>query len=230
MKEHFVCHWLLTKMVDGKQRFQMENALFYLTKGKRNKMYEFTSIEFKRSRISSKLSKFGKPHPAKGKPSILKGRPSPMKGKTLSSTRKPNKNKGIPTGRSYTIGMRHSIEAKSKIGYASKGRNTNIKGRKWWTTGIDAILAKESPGEEWILGRGTYQHPNKGKSGKPSLLKGTKKQLPSLLKGKLGHHNNKGIANPRAGMACYNNGSEQQWSLVCPDGWVKGKLQSINKN
>mgnify|MGYP000685724376 CR=1 FL=1 len=96
-REHFVCHLLLTKMVDGKFKYQMDKAVHIMTIAttKHHRCYKITSRTFEMVRKNaavahSNLTK-GKPKSAEHKKILslrATGRVSPNKGVPMSETQK----------------------------------------------------------------------------------------------------------------------------------------------
>lgn len=92
-REHFICHRLLVKMVEGKAKFQMIKAADMMTtKATKHDRYEVPSRLFEKLKIDaakamSALTK-GKPKHSdetrKRMSENAKGRTSPFKGKTMS--------------------------------------------------------------------------------------------------------------------------------------------------
>lgn len=78
-KEHFICHWLLTKMVTGSAVLKMENALQAFRYSNKKQKRILTSAQFARARLAARIMKLGKPSPKKGNTNSLKGRSSPYK-------------------------------------------------------------------------------------------------------------------------------------------------------
>lgn len=80
-REHFVCHWLLTKMVNKRNVRQMENALQSFRRSSKSMDRILSSIEFSRAKTADMLAKKGKPSPRRGVPNLVaRGKPSPRKG------------------------------------------------------------------------------------------------------------------------------------------------------
>jgi len=145
LREHFICHWLLTKMVVGKEKAKMFHALGLLN-GKHRKssrVYEYikNNIGPRSPEHCANLSaaKKGKPSARKGKTNIelygeekaaiLKERSSNShKGNIPSNKGKPSNRKGIPnlgvtialTGRPSKLKGRPSPNKGKKFGPASK--------------------------------------------------------------------------------------------------------------
>ena len=136
-KEHFVCHLLLTKMVEGRAKFQMIKALHMMTISTkyqhRINSSTYASLKAKAAEAHSVLTK-GKPkHSAETrlKMSIAaKGRPSPNLGKKLTPEQSQQRSEQIR--KAFTDGARKvSEETKAKIsrGNTGKRRTDETKAR-----------------------------------------------------------------------------------------------------
>lgn len=117
-REHFIAHWLLTKMVtDTKQKYQMWNAFSCMLYRERpgQQRYKVSSRLFENIKVSGakiKSEKFkGKNNPMFGK----RGKDHPAFGKQWSDEQR--KNASI----SHT-GITRSIEARKKQSDTTKGR------------------------------------------------------------------------------------------------------------
>ena len=148
-REHFICHWLLTKMVDGLQRQQMIHALSgmrrenkhqtrYYTKitsrvfeKLRQELALVTSLRFKNKPLSEEhKDKLRKPKTAEtrinmslasqGKP---KG-PSKLKGRILSDEHKEKLkiSSNLRIHNQPNLGKLHSISTRNKMSIASAKR------------------------------------------------------------------------------------------------------------
>jgi len=86
LREHFVCHWLLTKMLSGKEKQKMLCALRFLNGNyrKSSRIYEYikTNTTSKGPRSAEHCANISAAK--KGKPSPLKGKSSPNKGRKYS--------------------------------------------------------------------------------------------------------------------------------------------------
>jgi hypothetical protein len=156
-REHFLCHWLLTKMITGKPYYQMESALASFRMTNSSKKYCLSSEKFCRIREAHRIktihlakARIGQESPKKGKtygkqhnPSPtrnsprpwLQGRESPNKGKQGVSKGKPSPKKGRKFG-------------PNSVPSPLKGQTSPRKGKtygKWWNNGIDEIVAAEQP-------------------------------------------------------------------------------------
>jgi hypothetical protein len=124
-REHFVCHWLLTKMVVGDNRSKMIFAFHRMfsssklqerySNGITPRIYEKLKIVHSQCMRDVKTgSKLSDTH----KENIRKGLLGKNKGKTLSIEHK-NRLKEINTGKTYN----RSTEHKSKLSAALTGKN-----------------------------------------------------------------------------------------------------------
>ena len=107
-REHFICHWLLTKMHTGEAKAKMVYALNGMKRSNEFAQRYETAIT---SRVYENLKKeFSKVHSA-----TMKGRPAHNKGIPASEEQK-RKN------RESALGKKHTDSAKAKIAAASLGR------------------------------------------------------------------------------------------------------------
>lgn len=135
-REHFVCHLLLTKMLDGENRSKMSYALHCLLAMSRDyqfrytnchsKLYEYSKIQFSRAVSERRKAYVGWHHSEDTKRKI----------------RESNKNKIIPKEQRQKIsaslkgkipafkGKRHSEETLKKISEKTKGLPSAFKGKK----------------------------------------------------------------------------------------------------
>lgn len=126
-REHFICHWLLTKMYTGEARSKMIYALNGMKRtNKEQERYE-TPIT---GRVYARLKEeFGKTHSA-----TMKGRNAPNKGKPMSEEQKAKiratkkANPRIITEeyreqqRQGRLGKTHSNNTKQKMSASAKGK------------------------------------------------------------------------------------------------------------
>jgi hypothetical protein len=126
-REHFICHWLLTKMYTGESRSKMIYALNGMKRtNKEQERYE-TAIT---SRVYQKLKEeFRKIHSA-----FMKGRQAHNKGKSMSEEQKakiratkaanPTKRSAEAIARTVAkqTGQKRSEETKLKMSQAAKGK------------------------------------------------------------------------------------------------------------
>lgn len=74
-KEHFLCHWLLTKMVsDPKHLIKMNNAFFRMTHVSKNQNRTVTSRQIAVARRKFAQSRTGAGNPQFNKPGTMRGR------------------------------------------------------------------------------------------------------------------------------------------------------------
>jgi hypothetical protein len=67
-REHFICHLLLTKMVEGKNKIKMANAVFMLTVSSKNQnRHKITNRTYEKIKLQFSLSIKGRQSPNKGK-------------------------------------------------------------------------------------------------------------------------------------------------------------------
>lgn len=143
-REHFICHWLLTKMVVGtKEKYQMWNAfscMLYRENGNQQR-YKINSRAFdliKKQGALIKSAKWsGKGNPMFGK----KGELSPLFGRKQSPEH-------VETLRKIKTGKTRSEESKRKQSLSSKGKKQNsewIEKRKLFGSSNGMFGKKLSP-------------------------------------------------------------------------------------
>jgi len=117
-REHFVCHWLLTKMiVETKQKYQMWNAFSCMLYRERPGQARY--------KVSSKIFESIKTAGSKIKSERFKGENNPMfgvKGKDHPSFGKEWSDEHRKNASASHKGMVRSAEAKAKQSAATKGR------------------------------------------------------------------------------------------------------------
>jgi hypothetical protein len=122
LKEHFVCHWLLTKcMIDERNRQRMLKALGSMVMGR-----PLSSLEYTKAREASRLGRIGVARPEQSK-FMLEN--NPFKGKIHSAE---SKKKYLESRRSYVgednpnFGKIASEETKRKMSAVHKGKKLPI--------------------------------------------------------------------------------------------------------
>jgi hypothetical protein len=151
-REHFICHWLLTKMYTGEARSKMIYALNGMKRtNKEQERYE-TPIT---SRVYAQLKEeFGKTHSA-----TMKGRVPPNKGKPMSEEQKAKiratkkANPRIITEeyreqqRQGRLGKTHSNNTKQKMSTSAKGKSKGPMSDEGKQKRSDALKGKPKSAE-----------------------------------------------------------------------------------
>jgi hypothetical protein len=124
-REHFVCHWLLTKFYTGQALVKMLYALNGMKRDNGSQNRYHTKIT---SRVYARLrEEFAKIHSQ-----TMKGKPSPLKGKKLRTEEQKQNQREKMTGRKLTqehidkvvkarVGYKHSEETVNKISSSLTG-------------------------------------------------------------------------------------------------------------
>lgn len=207
-REHFFCHQLLTKIYPGPQMFLALCAFISRPNTDIKEGYKITSREYERIRIlySNYLKDFMKNHPekslgrfAKGKKWFTNGKSNKFcyecpedfwPGRTFSEEHLKNVSR---VNSQLRRGSKHSEETKAKMrangGHTVGERNSSF-GKKWWTDGINNVLAFDCP-PGYHLGRTLSKEiRNKMKAAmelnkKPAWNKGMNKASQELYREKL---------------------------------------------
>jgi len=181
-REHFLCHWLLTKMTSGKQRYKMLHAAWQMMicdSNSKNKRYRPPARIYEKIRIQRNIelkSIRGPEHPHYGKPGNRKGIPTSDATKLLLSSikkGKPTWNKGIPrdeitkqkisvTRKERSSDPTWNIRPPCSAEKAEKIRVANL-GKKW-VHNLDLKMRKYLPEMEamqhidfgWLPGKGKF--------------------------------------------------------------------------
>lgn len=161
-REHFFCHQLLYKIYPCKE---MNYALFYMANCKKDgmklssKQYEKVRLEY--SNYKSEDTKgenngfYGKHHSdekrmfwSEARKGTNCGKDNPMYGKTHTDKAKQKLREANLGSNNHMFGKHLSEEAKRKIGEKHKGLKPTL-GRKWYTNGIECVIADECPEGFW---------------------------------------------------------------------------------
>jgi hypothetical protein len=117
-REHFVCHWLLTKMVSGKkEKYQMWNAFSCM-------LYRENPAQV-RYKVSSRVFKTIKLAGAKIKKEKMAGKNNPMYGKRGSAHPAFGKKRSEEQLKNYSeahVGLKRSLESRLKQSQTNKGK------------------------------------------------------------------------------------------------------------
>jgi hypothetical protein len=154
-REHFICHWLLTKMTDSKG---MRLALLTMTRQSKNQnRYKITGRKFQIIREGASLATSGKNNPMFGKT-----RDKEVREKISAKVRDHLSKNGPYQHTEETkkkiaqsrLGKKHSDETRNRWSEIRKGRpgQDNNSGKHWFNNGTRSILSKECP-EGFIPGR-----------------------------------------------------------------------------
>ena len=170
-REHFICHMLLVKFIEEKDRNKMVRAVIMMKASNNlqdryinSRLYEKMRIDFSREQ-SLKMS--GKNNPYYGKKHSIETRRKMSESKkglhnnswntglTKDTSEKLKDvgekislaKKGVPSPKKGKPGKLASIETKSKMKAAKTGKSF------WWNNGFINQRGAESPGAEWKRGR-----------------------------------------------------------------------------
>lgn len=152
LKEHFVCHLLLTKMFTGTNKAKMCYAVQRMlhSKNQASRHYSIFRLMVDRGTRGSNHHNFGKTLTDSTKAKIsssLTGRKNGPQSKELKQKRVTNrKNNNKPW---------HSKETALKIGKANSGENNGNYGKIWINNGLESIRIFQSDPipTGWVKGR-----------------------------------------------------------------------------
>ena len=202
-REHYICHWLLTKMTTGSSYYKLEKALACFNRQSEGQVRTMSSGMYQRAKLAAILG--------------MKNKPSPLKGRKMKS---PPWNKGKKLGPNPKSAAAQKGVPKPKISAALKGRKRpDISARQKGRTLSEEHKQKISKS---ITGR---QHPNKGKpngrKGIPTGRSPANKGIPSPLKG---------MPSKNKGKVWWTNGMESKFRVESPgEGWIQGRTTKGRK-
>lgn len=139
-REHFLCHWLLTKMTHGKAQMKMLFALSCMRRVGRYHNRMVCSWQYataRRAHLAARHAQGGTAHTPEAKKKISESR----KGKPKSPAHKEK----LRIARSKQPGTPHTTETKQRLSERNKAK-------KWWNNGTEQRYCDISPGPEWNLG------------------------------------------------------------------------------
>jgi len=141
-KEHFICHWLLTKMVDGVYRHKLEAAMssFQCISPKRPRRV-LSSFEYSKAREAMFLT-------AKETLWFTNGKEEIMAFVCPEDWKPGRLLKGKVSWTKDGTSVR-SFESPGPEWVRGNGQN----GKVWWNNGATEVWQRASPGAEWARGR-----------------------------------------------------------------------------
>ena len=187
-KEHFICHWLLTKMILGQPYYQMESTLSVFRRKGVGQSRIISAGQYSRIKNATIIKNMGKNNPSYGKYWWSNGteeiKTSISPGEEWKRGRAPHLKK---------------IMSKNRCGKTVGDKNSSY-GKYWWTNGIDNIKSEKCP-DGWyrVIHKNKIWH-NKSKKleiesqecpGK-GWVSGKFIDVPHGLVGKKWWHNNRG--------------------------------------
>jgi len=224
-REHFVCHWLLIKMVKNKSaRIKMEYALSSFQRSLKTNGLSLSSMEYQRLKLAYITSHKGRVR-----------KTSPLKGKKQIGPTKNWYNNGIIEIKSEMIPNQDWI--RGRLSSPLKGKeNAKSQGITWWNNGTLEKRSHARPDDSWTKGRITKRH---GKSGRRGKTYGphsdtTKEKISAANKGKtrsiqtrvLMSQNRQGRATVVKGTKYWNNGRQEIRRHSYPGkGWQAGRIK-----
>lgn len=111
LREHFICHRLLTKMVSGEMRHKMLSAIWYMSNTKKYIIHSRTYEKLRSDIVAAK----------QGKPAWNKGIPRTDKEKQLMSERRK-----LSQTEAWNKGVTHSDEVKQQLSELAKNRTVYV--------------------------------------------------------------------------------------------------------
>lgn len=148
-REHFLCHWLLTKMVTGKAKYQMYYALASFCKQNIYQNRQMSSGAYKKIREYNSLSTTGSKIYNNG---VVQRRfmYDPGNEWTLGALESSkNRNIGSKMYNNGLVAIRRQIHPGE--GWTPGSLNGTI-GLKWWHSGEKSVMSRSQPGPEWRRG------------------------------------------------------------------------------
>ena len=137
-REHYLCHYLLTKMVNINHSSQMALAVFMMSNGHHDNRYRIPASAYELIKQNMSKQTTGRKLTEEHKEKIRKG------------------GKGTHLGLQPMLGRKHSQESKDKIGAANskalKGRITGRKGLPNGRKGIKLGKRRNPPKTSWNKG------------------------------------------------------------------------------
>lgn len=115
-REHFICHWLLTKMVSGVSKQKMVYALHAMLHLKLDQRYK-NSVAYQRNKIEAAAYR------SQARKGTLRGEQNYNYGKQWTAEQKARMSE-YRTGKCFRPNYRYSDEAKSKMSQSAKERWT----------------------------------------------------------------------------------------------------------
>lgn len=115
-REHFICHWLLTKMTTGENKTKMVHAVWMMVKSSKNQQrYKINSKAYELLKLKKSQSMMGENNPMYGKLPWHAG-------KTMSDEfRQQAVERNLGENNPF-YGKQHSDKTKEKISAANKNR------------------------------------------------------------------------------------------------------------
>lgn len=154
-REHFVCHWLLTKMTTGSNKTKMIHAAWNMVRSSKSQQrYKINSKVYEFLKLQKSRSMTGKNNPMYGK--------TPWHaGKTISESHKQKLVECNLGENNPFYGQRHTDETKAKISSANKNRVPWNKGKTYSEESRAKMsAAKKGKSVPWNKGlAGTYKMP-----------------------------------------------------------------------
>lgn len=212
-REHFICHWLLTKMVEGYASQKMELAMTYFIRSTKNQNRILSSGAYSRIKLAYSL-KGCLPETRKKISKSNTGKKRSIEVRQAHSIAMTGKSSSVKGAFWWHNGQQTIRQVESPGPEWIRGQLKKQKQYKWWTDGLKNIQSMVQPGPTFIQGRAVENIWNNG----IVCLRSKECPGPDWVPGGL-----------KRG-SWWNNKYSEKISPQCPGAdWVPGRLPIPNK-